>query len=372
MGVGTPHYGGMSVQAQLLTEFLLVYRYKGKTRIMPTVPNQPSEASAHFMFELAKNVLLKAGGSSATSLFTQPSSSTPHAGPHRHLHLCAFQIGLYALGLSNCVSPNWLSRTYSSHVSWIAGQCSVCVFWTADQLKMSFLDCWSVQIQSSGLLFSLVFRIAGQLNLLDCRSVQSQFHGVLISLKLVIWIAGQFRLSPLRCWSVQCQCSQLLVIVELVFWIAGPCRVSLLDCWSAQSQSFWIDGQCRVSLSGVELVFLQISVKLVSHGVLISLRLVVWVTGRCRVSRLDCWSVQSQSSGLLVNVELVFLIADPHRVGRPDCLSVQSQCLLECQSVSVFARVLVSLKLVFWIAEECTHLDCWSVYSQCLLDCWSV
>lgn len=88
---------------------------------MPTVPNQPSEASAHFMFELAKTVLLKAGGSSATSLFTQPSSSTPHAGPHRHLHLCAFQIGLYALGLSNCVSPNWLSRTYSSHVSWIAG-----------------------------------------------------------------------------------------------------------------------------------------------------------------------------------------------------------------------------------------------------------
>nr|KAG5692676.1 hypothetical protein BaRGS_028476 [Batillaria attramentaria] len=97
-------------------------RYKGKARIMPTVPNQPSEASAHFMFELAKTVLLKAGGSSATSLFTQPSSSAPHSGPHRHLHLCAFQIGLYALGLSNCVSPNWLSRTYSSHVSWIAGQ----------------------------------------------------------------------------------------------------------------------------------------------------------------------------------------------------------------------------------------------------------
>ncbi|XP_070185211.1 zinc finger SWIM domain-containing protein 8-like isoform X3 [Littorina saxatilis] len=97
-------------------------RYKGKTRIMPTVPNQPSEASAHFMFELAKTVLLKAGGSSATSLFTQPSSSTPHTGPHRHLHLCAFQIGLYALGLSNCVAPNWLSRTYSSHVSWISGQ----------------------------------------------------------------------------------------------------------------------------------------------------------------------------------------------------------------------------------------------------------
>lgn len=36
--------------------------------------------------------------------------------------MCAFQIGLYALGLHNRVSPNWLSRTYSSHVSWITGQ----------------------------------------------------------------------------------------------------------------------------------------------------------------------------------------------------------------------------------------------------------
>lgn len=36
--------------------------------------------------------------------------------------MAAFQIGLYALGLLNCVSANWLSRTYSSHVSWITGQ----------------------------------------------------------------------------------------------------------------------------------------------------------------------------------------------------------------------------------------------------------
>ncbi|RUS70320.1 hypothetical protein EGW08_021917 [Elysia chlorotica] len=105
------------------TTFSLRYtRYKGRQRHVPTVPNQPSEAGYHFMFELAKTVLQKAGGSSSTSLFTQPSSTTSHTGPHRNLHLCAFQIGLYALGLSNCVSPNWLSRTYSSHVSWITGQ----------------------------------------------------------------------------------------------------------------------------------------------------------------------------------------------------------------------------------------------------------
>ncbi|MEQ2207932.1 hypothetical protein XENOCAPTIV_021331, partial [Xenoophorus captivus] len=87
----------------------------------PHVPNQPSEAAAHFYFELAKTVLIKAGGNSSTSIFTQPSASGGHQGPHRNLHLCAFEIGLYALGLHNFVSPNWLSRTYSSHVSWITG-----------------------------------------------------------------------------------------------------------------------------------------------------------------------------------------------------------------------------------------------------------
>ncbi|XP_076055750.1 zinc finger SWIM domain-containing dorado isoform X2 [Oratosquilla oratoria] len=96
-------------------------RFKGK-RAYPTVPNQPSEAGSYFMFELAKTVLNKAGGNSSTSLFTQPSNSQNHRGPHRALHMCAFQIGLYALGLHNCVTPNWLSRTYSSHVSWIANQ----------------------------------------------------------------------------------------------------------------------------------------------------------------------------------------------------------------------------------------------------------
>lgn len=96
-------------------------RYKGK-RAYPSIPNQPSEASAHFMFESAKNVLTKAGGTSSTSLFTQATTNQNHHGPHKTLHMCAFQLGLYALGLHNCVSPNWLSRTYSSHVSWILGQ----------------------------------------------------------------------------------------------------------------------------------------------------------------------------------------------------------------------------------------------------------
>lgn len=101
--------------------YLFCYRYKSK-RVYPSIPNQPSEAGAHFMCELAKTVLTKAGGNSSTSLFTQASTSQNHHGPHRALHMCAFQLGLYALGLHNCVTPNWLSRTYSSHVSWITGQ----------------------------------------------------------------------------------------------------------------------------------------------------------------------------------------------------------------------------------------------------------
>jgi len=96
-------------------------RYKGK-RAYPVLPNQPSEAGAHFMFELAKIVLSKAGGSSNQSLFTQPSNGQNPRGPHRALHMCAFHIELYAIGLHNAVSPNWLSRTYSSHVSWITGE----------------------------------------------------------------------------------------------------------------------------------------------------------------------------------------------------------------------------------------------------------
>ena len=71
---------------------------------------------------LLYKVLTKAGGNSTTtSLFTQATGNQNIRLPHRALQMCAFQIGLYALGLHNRVSPNWLSRTYSSHTSWITG-----------------------------------------------------------------------------------------------------------------------------------------------------------------------------------------------------------------------------------------------------------
>lgn len=81
-------------------------------------PNQPSEALAHFMFDFSKTLLGKAGGPISTSVFLNQNNT----GPHRNLHICAFIIAIYALGLQNCVQTNWLSRTYSSHVSWINGQ----------------------------------------------------------------------------------------------------------------------------------------------------------------------------------------------------------------------------------------------------------
>ncbi|XP_067092341.1 zinc finger SWIM domain-containing protein 8-like isoform X4 [Osmerus mordax] len=116
--------GGARAKSTDTSSAVPIPRYKGRRPEChaPHVPNQPSEAAAHFYFELAKTVLIKAGGNSSTSIFTQPSASGGHQGPHRNLHLCAFEIGLYALGLHNFVSPNWLSRTYSSHVSWITGQ----------------------------------------------------------------------------------------------------------------------------------------------------------------------------------------------------------------------------------------------------------
>jgi hypothetical protein len=83
---------------------------------------QPSEALAHFMFEFSKSVLSKAGGSACTSVFLNHQNHQQGGGPHRNLHICSFLISLYALGLHNCVQPSWLSRTYSSHVTWVNSQ----------------------------------------------------------------------------------------------------------------------------------------------------------------------------------------------------------------------------------------------------------
>ena len=107
-----------------------------KWRVERSTSTQATEAEAHFMFELAKTLLAEAGGnnnnnSSSSSRHAavfgaaapaSSSSAGQQSGPHRGLQMCAFRVGLFALGLHNRTSPNWLSRTYSSHVSWISGQ----------------------------------------------------------------------------------------------------------------------------------------------------------------------------------------------------------------------------------------------------------
>ncbi|KAL3982274.1 hypothetical protein ACH3XW_46540 [Acanthocheilonema viteae] len=101
----------------------IFYRHNRRKPI-PSLPNQASEGQAHCMMELAKRLLLEAGGSQSTVIFnaSQGSQNNPQRnGPHRQLHICSFLIGLYALGLNNLLSASWQTRTYSTNVSWIHG-----------------------------------------------------------------------------------------------------------------------------------------------------------------------------------------------------------------------------------------------------------
>lgn len=89
-------------------------------------PNQPTEASAHFMFELAKSVFDKAGGNSLTAHLFRPQVINQNGarGIHRRLHMCSLRIALYALGLQNrtYTSSNWMHRTYNGRASFILEQ----------------------------------------------------------------------------------------------------------------------------------------------------------------------------------------------------------------------------------------------------------
>ncbi|XGW26677.1 hypothetical protein V3C99_007353 [Haemonchus contortus] len=93
---------------------------KAKQRVVPAPCT--TEAHAHYMHELAKRVLTEAGGSQSSVVFA-PIGQSPLAS-NRKLHMCAFLIGMYAIGLHNQVCTSWRSRTYSTHVSWINLQAS--------------------------------------------------------------------------------------------------------------------------------------------------------------------------------------------------------------------------------------------------------
>uniref|UniRef100_F1KPY7 Zinc finger SWIM domain-containing protein n=1 Tax=Ascaris suum TaxID=6253 RepID=F1KPY7_ASCSU len=103
------------------------YYRLNRRKPIPNSPNQASEAQAHYMMELAKRLLIEAGGSQNTVIFNASQNvggqnNAQHNGPHRQLHICSFLVGVYALGLNNLVSTSWQTRTYSTNVSWIHGQ----------------------------------------------------------------------------------------------------------------------------------------------------------------------------------------------------------------------------------------------------------
>lgn len=98
------------------------YRRGRSVLLIPDVPNAPSESMAFFYSNLAKSILNEAGGGlNQIGIFQSNAlSSTP--ATNKNLHLAAFEVGLYALGLHNCVSGTWLSRTYSMFGSWVTSQ----------------------------------------------------------------------------------------------------------------------------------------------------------------------------------------------------------------------------------------------------------
>ncbi|XP_065226578.1 zinc finger SWIM domain-containing protein 8 homolog [Planococcus citri] len=79
--------------------------------------NRSTEALAHSVTELAKSVLFRSGGHLASSVFVRESESGNVKTPNHVLHMCALQLAMYGLGISNNASSSWESRSYSPHVA---------------------------------------------------------------------------------------------------------------------------------------------------------------------------------------------------------------------------------------------------------------
>ncbi|CAP25111.1 Protein CBR-PQN-55 [Caenorhabditis briggsae] len=80
--------------------------------------NTVTDAAVYHMQELSKKILFEAGGTQNNSVWGGHNL----VGTNRRLHLCAIAISIYALGMSNRISPSWNTRTYSTISSWITTQ----------------------------------------------------------------------------------------------------------------------------------------------------------------------------------------------------------------------------------------------------------
>ncbi|CAL2041206.1 unnamed protein product [Caenorhabditis brenneri] len=96
---------------------------RSKGRVDRSVSYDPgctvNDAAVYHMTELSKKILLEAGGSHNNSIVWGGPNVV---GTNRRLHLCSIAVSIYALGMSNRISPNWTSRTYNNIASWIASQ----------------------------------------------------------------------------------------------------------------------------------------------------------------------------------------------------------------------------------------------------------
>ncbi|EFO84290.1 hypothetical protein CRE_02729 [Caenorhabditis remanei] len=95
---------------------------RNKKRNARSFSNDPgttvTDAAVYHMQELSKKILFEAGGTQNNAVWGGQNLG----GTNRRLHLCAMAISIYALGMSNRISPNWNTRTYSNIASWITAQ----------------------------------------------------------------------------------------------------------------------------------------------------------------------------------------------------------------------------------------------------------
>ena len=116
----------MSIDSQFLNFSMTFSGKSGCKRIVSIVyKNRSTEALAHSMTELAKSVLFRSGGHLASSFYIRDSETGSVKTPNHVLHMCALQLAMYGLGISNNASTSWESRSYSPHVAMLTSTPSV-------------------------------------------------------------------------------------------------------------------------------------------------------------------------------------------------------------------------------------------------------
>ncbi|KAI6216161.1 hypothetical protein M3Y99_01837100 [Aphelenchoides fujianensis] len=96
----------------------------GEVRIPPYALQYASDDLTNSLLEMAKKLVQDAGGAQqANYMNVVDAFNGGQVAMNRPLQMCAFVIGLYALGVNNIVdSSGWTARHYSMLVGWLLGQ----------------------------------------------------------------------------------------------------------------------------------------------------------------------------------------------------------------------------------------------------------